>query len=204
MQQQLSILVCGDHDLFREALARALRDEPDFAISTAESKATCLNGAREGRVDMVLLDLNMPDMNNFEGLTEVISALPESRVVVLSASTGPEVAKHSIERGAAGFIPKTLPLKALPSAIRLMATGEVYVPVSMLDGETTHKSRLKLTDREVAVARYLFEGRSNKEIAIELGLSEVTVKMVVKSVSMKLGAKNRTQAAIQAQREGFI
>lgn len=203
MTEQLSILLCDDHELVRESLAHVLREEGDFRVNTAKDKLTCLEQAVAERYDVILLDLNMPGMDQFEGVEEVVSAAPESKIVVLSGATGTDLAQRSLEHGATGYVPKTMPLKALPSALRLIAAGEVYVPAALRQGAASTGNG-KLTQREMAVARFLHEGRSNKEIGRNLGISEVTAKMVVRSICLKLGAKNRTQAAITAQREGLV
>lgn len=109
--------------------------------------------------------------------------------------------------GAVGFLPKSMPAKTLLNAIRFMATGEVYAPIGFMSGkDNPYETALEkeLSKRESEVLRGLMTAQSNKEIALDLGLSEVTIKLHVKTLCRKIGAKNRTDAAIIARDAGFV
>jgi DNA-binding NarL/FixJ family response regulator len=126
-------------------------------------------------------------------------------VAILSGTAPPDVARRALRAGAAGFLPKTLAPQALIAAVRQMLAGETYMPCDFLrsDVDAGAQSRLGLTARERQVLRGVAEGKSNKEIARDLEIQEVTVKLHLKSVSRKLGAKNRTQAAMMARDLGL-
>ena len=109
--------------------------------------------------------------------------------------------------GAAGFVPKTLPAKSLVNAIRFMAMGEQYLPAGFMSGadpENDHHLAKKLTQREMQVLKGLTEGKSNKEIARDLDLSEPTIKLHIKTLYRKVGANNRTQSALTAKEAGLF
>ena len=195
----MRILIADDHDLVRETIAAFLESEGISDVVSVED----LNGAvravqATGSFDLVLFDLNMAGMNGLEGLSRMIE-LNESRpVALISGDSSSRVAKKAIEAGAAGFIPKTLGAKSMASALKYMASGETFLPYEHLK-EAEAKTVGNLTERETDVLRGLYDGLSNKEIARELDLQEVTIKLHVKTLCRKLGARNRTQAAMIAR-----
>ena len=117
------------------------------------------------------------------------------------------VAEQALEMGAIGFLPKTLPAKSLVNAVRFMAAGETYAPVTFMSGKDNPEEtdfEKALSERERQVLRGLMSAQSNKEIARDLDLQEVTIKLHVKTLCRKLDAKNRTDAAIIARDAGFV
>jgi DNA-binding NarL/FixJ family response regulator len=125
-------------------------------------------------------------------------------LAVLSASTSRDLAEAALGAGARGFVPKKMGARAMVAAVRLMAKGERFLPMGLLTSEAAPGAPLAaLTPREVTVLRRLCEGKSNKEIARDLDLQEVTVKLHVKTLSRKLGARNRTHAAMIARAGGL-
>lgn len=203
MTDNLRVMICDDHDLVRDALYRVLAAEPGFDALAGSDKASALDAATGAKADVILLDIGMPDMNQIDGLSEVVHACKDCRVVALTGNPTPDLIRRSIDAGAAGFVPKSMPLKALPAAIRLVAAGQVFVPV-IANSADAPGEKVGLTERETAALRFLVRGATNKEIARELGLSEVSVKMIIRSVCMKMKTKNRTQAALLAQRDGLV
>ena len=140
----------------------------------------------------------MPGMDGLQGLALMKDANDGRPVAILSGMASPQIARDAIAAGAAGFVPKTLGAKSMISAIRFMAAGETFVPYEFMQ-QTEAKTVANLTERETEVLRGLCEGKSNKEIARDLDLQEVTVKLHVKTLCRKLDAKNRTQAAMIAR-----
>ncbi|TMV15012.1 response regulator transcription factor [Arenibacterium halophilum] len=194
----MRILLADDHGLVRETIAMFLQGAGVGEVVCAED----LDGAlvetrtRDG-FDLVLLDYEMPGMNGLTGLSRMKSAVGDCPVAILSGTATATMAADSIAAGAAGFVPKTLASRSMVSAIRFMAAGEVYVPHDlMVQGDDAAPD---LTERETSVLRGLCEGKSNKEIARDLGLQEVTIKLHVKTLCRKLEARNRTQAAMIAR-----
>ena len=198
------ILLADDHDLVRETLAMFMQAEGDFDVTTVSSvDAALAEIGAQAAFDLVLLDYNMPGMNGLEGLDRVIAASATKPVALLSGDASASVVDQAIAAGAAGFVPKTLGAKSMMSAIKFMMTGEVYVPFNYVQ-QTTTIAIPGLTERETQVLRCLAEGMANKEIARELDLQEVTIKLHVKTLSRKLGAKNRTHAAMIARDKNLL
>ena len=200
----LRLLLADDHDLVRETIAAFLLAEGFATVSTAASLPEALELLRRSKFDLVLLDYNMPGMNGFEGLKKASVLAKTCPVAIVSGAASRDLAEAAIAAGAIGFVPKTLSSRAMVAAIRVMAAGDVFNPVSILqfDAGTTIGSA-SLTKREADVLRGICKGLANKEIARELDLQEVTVKLHVKTLSRKLAAKNRTHAAMIARDAGY-
>lgn len=202
----ISILLADDHTLLAESLELYLRADGDFVTERAETLDRALAKISEhGAFDVVLLDLDMPGMGGLQGLEKAIVANAGGRVVLFSGQARQDVALRAIEMGAAGFIPKTLSPKSLATAVRFVAAGEIYFQTNMGRGKQADtQAEVQLSQRELQVLRGICEGSTNKDIAHELQLTEVTVKMYVRSVCTKLKANNRTQAAIIALSSGMV
>ena len=157
--------------------------------------------------DLVLLDYNMPGMDGLAGITRAQEISGVHRVALMSGEANREIAEQALELGAIGFIPKTLPAKSLVNAIKFMAMGEKYAPLDFMtagEEDTSHPLLDRLSDRETQVLKGLTEGKSNKEIARDLDLSEPTVKLHVKTLYRKINVGNRTQAALVARDAGLF
>ena len=200
----MRLLVADDHDLVRETISLFLEAEGISDIVSVDSLEAALKAISEsGTFDLVLLDYNMPGMDGLTGLHRALEANKNRPVAILSGTASSQVANEAIAAGAAGFIPKTLGSKSMLSAIRFMAAGEVFLPFSFMQ-QAEKKTVGNLTERETEVLRGLVEGKSNKEIARDLDLQEVTIKLHVKTLCRKLDAKNRTQAAMIARDRGLL
>ncbi len=201
----MKILLADDHELVRDALIALLEQEADMSLTAADDLPDAVEKLGDG-FDVVLLDYDMPGMNGLAGLDEM-KAQAGVPVAILSGSADRSVAQEALDRGAAGFLPKTMESKTLAHAIRFMAAGEVYAPIKFLTTapeEVLPEIAKQMTERELQVLGCLCRGLSNKEIAREVDLQEVTVKLHVKTACRKLGAKNRTQAAIMAKEAGLF
>ena len=173
-------------------------------MMTAASLPGALDLLRQAKFDLVLLDYNMPGMNGFDGLKQARALAKACPVAIVSGTSSRDLAEAAIQAGAIGFVPKTLSSHAMVAAIRVMVAGDVFNPVSILQFDIgTTIGNTSLTKREADVLRGICKGLANKEIARELDLQEVTVKLHVKTLSRKLGAKNRTHAAMIARDFGY-
>ncbi|MBC7156151.1 MAG: response regulator transcription factor [Rhodobacteraceae bacterium] len=196
-----SILIVDDHALVRETLAAAIRGMADVRVEIANGLEECLELiARTGGFDLVLVDYFMPGMGGLEGLGQVIAANADRPVAVISADFPPDLAARAIEIGARGIIPKAMPLRNVMNALVFIASGETFVPVTFqIAMQSAPRAPIGLSEAENRVLEQLLHGLSNKEIARELGLSEPTIKMHLRAICQKLGARNRTQAALIAR-----
>jgi len=201
----MRILVADDHDLVRETIASFLIGSDGITavetVATLDEALTIVAG--EYVFDLILLDYNMPGMKGLAGLTRMKEAVGTVPVSILSGTASPAVAKAAIEAGAMGFVPKTLSSKSMVSAVKFMAMGEVYAPFEFMQ-QAQEKTVGNLTERETAVLQGVCEGKSNKEIARDLDLQEVTIKLHVKTLSRKLEARNRTHAAMIAKERDLV
>ncbi|MQQ07333.1 response regulator [Epibacterium sp. SM1979] len=204
----MRILIADDHDMVRETISAYLTSEGGAEVTTAidlQSALVELEGS--GPFDLVLLDYNMPGMMGLDGLSRALAANGGKGVGILSGTAPPRTAQDALDAGAIGFIPKTMGAKSLLNAVRFMSAGEIYMPVELMREQAnsdTHPLAQKLSPRELEVLGGLSRGLSNKEIARELDLQEVTIKLHVRTLCRKLEAKNRTQAALIAKEAGLF
>jgi len=213
----LKILVVDDHPLICEALRQVLKAlDKDIELLEAGSGSAALSEAdKNDRLDLVLLDLALPDADGFEVLGQLRERHPSFPVVVLSASEQAEVVMRALDAGAMGFIPKTASNELLLGALRLVLSGGVYLPAEVLRhapaptlarksaaAETTYRD-VGLTQRQAQVLALLVQGKPNKIICRELALAEGTVKIHVTAILKALGVSNRTQAVVAVGKLGL-
>lgn len=212
----MKILIADDHALFRDGLSMHLEQiSPQAVISQAGNFSQAVKMLDDhNNVDLIIIDLDMPDMRWEEGLAELKKKAPGARFVVISASEDTRNIKKALGEGISGYIPKRSETKVLTSALKLILEGGTYLPPSILEqansglfGENSGEPRSKgktLTPRQSEVLSYVAEGMSNKQIAYKMGVSEATVKLHINALLRAVGATNRTQAVIIAQKIGLI
>ncbi len=204
----MKVLLADDHTLVRQGLMPFIGMlAPDVAIVEADTLDEALARAQtEQPLDLVLLDLNMPGMNRLEGLGRLRQALPTTPVVILTGSVEADDVHEAAEAGAAGYIPKTLNSTAMVNALRLVLSGERYFPsfafqpkrlaepVAPVTPVVSDNPLCRLDERERQIVGMMVDGATNKVIAREMGLQEVTIKVHTRKIYRKLGAANRSQA----------
>lgn len=201
---KMRILLADDHDLVREMVCAFLTGEGLGPVTPAGDLGEALRCVADaGPFDLVLLDYDMPGMSGLSGLKTMLAANVGKPVALISGAVTAEVAEQALELGAAGFVPKTMGTRSLGAAVRLMAAGEHFAPLSLIRRPRANGGGI-LSPRETEVLRGVAAGKSNKEIARDLSLQEVTVKLHVKTMSRKLGAKNRTHAAMLARDKKLV
>jgi two-component system nitrate/nitrite response regulator NarL len=208
MEQAMRVLIADDHGLLRDTLELLLDNAGGFeTLSVSDFPAALAAISGRGPFDLVILDLDMPGMNGLDGLDRALVHDGGQRVALMSGVVGRDVARQALARGAAGFVPKTLPAKPLVNAVRFMAMGEQFAPIDFMtepeDAAPESPLVRKLTKREREVLAGLTHGKSNKQIAYDLDILEPTVKLHVKTLFRKLEVVNRTQAALIARENGF-
>jgi DNA-binding NarL/FixJ family response regulator len=199
--------IADDHPLFRSALLEVIQQHfPQSSISQSSDFDTTLDAlANNPDIDLLLLDLHMPGSQDLFGLITVREKYPSVPVVVVSASEDHTTINRAMGHGASGYIPKSLSAEALHSAIKTVADGEQWLPAYIagkLSPITYEEKSLAakistLTPQQYRVLCYLREGKLNKQIGFEMGVTEATVKAHITAIFRKLGVTNRTQAVIE-------
>mgnify|MGYP000901107605 CR=1 FL=1 len=206
----MEILLADDHAMVRDGLVPFLeRLEPGTTVIEASNLPEAMDAARAASaLGMAVLDLYMPGMNGLQGLAAMRAEFPTLPIVILSGSTKPEDAFQAIEHGANGYIPKTMRGETIIGVLRLVLSGERYVPPFLFEhreamtGAPGHGAAVDpnspvshLTARERDILDMIVDGAPNKVIARALTLQEVTVKAHLRNMFRKLGVSNRTEAA---------
>lgn len=203
----MKILLADDQELVRDTIAAFLRKEDGLTVEVARDFHTALELVRSlGAFDLVLLDYTMPGMNGLSGLAIMKKQQGTKPVAIISGTAPGSIAEQALSEGAAGFLPKSMSTRSLLAAVRFMAAGEIYAPISLMTDRDTQPIAVagaQLTSRELDVLKRLCRGLANKEIARELDLQEVTVKLHIKTLYRKIAAKNRTHAAMIAKEAGL-
>lgn len=199
------VLLIDDHQLLADTVSASLEEVGDFAVTTVRSLGEALALIRkEDQFDVVLLDYDLPDGRGLDGLRAVLAA-NGSGVALFSGVVGRAIALEAMDAGAAGFIPKTLPLKVLTHALKFIAAGGTFMPSDLMRPMNgTSSGQIVIKPREEKVLALVSEGLQNKEIARAADLNETTVKNDVKSLCKKLGARNRTDLVLCARRAGLV
>ena len=205
----MKILIADDHDLLRDTLVLFVEVEGSIEIVAASDldEALAIVDA-QGPFDLIMLDYNMPGMSGLDGLKRALTYNGDQKVALMSGIAKRSVAEEALALGAAGFVPKTISAKSLINAVKFMAMGEKYAPIDFMTAEdeaaAPNPLAEKLSRRELQVLEGLSQGKSNKEIARDLDLQEPTIKLHVKTLYRKIGAGNRTQAALIAKDAGLF
>jgi len=204
-QEPIRVLCVDDHPLMREGIAAMIRSQPDLRLAgEAASGGEAIRRHRELRPDVTLMDLRLPDMSGIDAVIAIRGEHPDARVVVLTTFEGDMEIQRALRAGARGYLLKSMPPAELVAAIREVHAGRKRIPPAVATRLAEHLGEEDLTARELEVLDRIAAGGRNRDVAEELSISEETVKVHVKHIMEKLGARDRTEAVAIAVQRGFI
>jgi len=202
---RIQIVVADDHPIVREGVVANLKQQRDLkVIGEANDGAEVLALIKEHRPDIALLDLRMPQMDGLEVLMALNELKLETKIIVMTTFENEEDIQRSMKAGARAYLLKDCPQQILVDAIRRVFNGEVYLPPQIAQKLVDRMQKPQLSPRELDVLKAVTAGKSNKEIGVQLFISEGTVKTHVESVLDKLVTATRTSAVQTAVRRGLV
>jgi len=202
---RIRVLSADDHPLLREGIAAIINSQPDMElVSQAATGTEAIRQYRTSRPDVMLMDLRLPDLSGIDAMLAIRNEFPEARIVMLTTFEGDVEIHRALQAGARGYVLKSMPPSELVDVIRQVHAGRKRIPASVASQLAEHLSDESLTAREIEVLRHVATGNRNRDIAELLFISEETVKVHMKHVMEKLGARDRTQAITIAVRRGII
>ena len=199
------IMIADDHPVVREGFAAMIGTEPDMAVvAQARSGEEAIELFRRVRPDVTLMDLRMPGMGGVDAIRAIRREFPDSRLIVLTTYDGDEDIYRALEAGAQAYLLKDMICDEILAAIRAVHAGQRRIPAAVGTRLAERMTVLGLSEREQRVLDLVATGKSNKEIAAALEITEATVKGHMTNVLGKLGVTDRTQAVITAIRRGLV
>ena len=201
----IRILVVDDHPIVRRGIAALIATESDMSlVGEAATGREALQQFRAHRPDITLMDLMMPEMSGVDAIIAIRAEYPEARIIVLTTYVGDVQVLRALKAGARSYLLKNSLYKELLETIRAVHTGKKSLSPEASFQLAEHATDEALTPAEIRVLRLVAEGDANKEIAVKLSLSEGTIKGQLRNIMSKLGAKDRTHAAMIALKRGII
>ena len=203
--KQIRILAVDDHQVLRQGIAALIADELDMTVvGEAANGLEAIQQFRTHRPDVTLMDLQMPEMNGLDAMIAIRGEFPEARIIVLTTYTGDVQARRALQAGARAYLLKNSLHKELLDTIRAVHAGRKNLSPEVSFELAEHAAEDTLSPLEVRVLRLIADGNSNKEIAALLSVTEDSVKGHVRNILSKLGANDRTHAAMIGLKRGII
>ncbi|AMM95101.1 response regulator transcription factor [Peribacillus simplex] len=221
-----SIIIIDDHQLFREGVKRILDFESSFdVVAEGDDGSEAMDLVETHKPDVVIMDINMPNMNGVEATKMLVNRYPETKVIILSIHDDENYVQHALKTGAQGYLLKEMDADALIDAVRVVAEGGSYLHPKVThnlvkeyrrlaaeegaDRDSVHAIEIRrplhlLTRRECEVLQLLADGKSNRAIGETLYISEKTVKNHVSNILQKMNVNDRTQAVVLAIKNGWV
>ena len=201
----IRILSVDDHPLLREGVTALLAGQPDMQmVAEASNGREAVEQFRKHRPDVTLMDLQMPEMNGVDAMMAICAEFPQARIIVLTTYTGDVQVMRALRAGARAYLLKSSLRKELVETIRVVHAGQKRILPEVASELAEHATDDSLSSREVEVLRLVSGGNANKEIAAQLSITEETVKGHIKNILAKLGANDRTHAAMIGLKRGII
>jgi len=202
---RIRVLAVDDHVLIREGIAVLLGDEPDMTlVAEASNGREAIQQFRTHRPDVTIMDLQMPEMNGLDAITAIRGEFRDAKIIVLTTYKGDVQILRALKAGAQGYLLKNTIHKELVDTIRAVHSGKKALSPEASYEIAEHATDDALTPAEISVLRLIAAGNANKQIADQLSITEETVKGRVKNILSKLGANDRTQAAMIGLKRGII
>ena len=202
---QIRILAVDDHVLVRQGISVLISTEPDFTlVAEASNGREAIKQFRAHRPDVTIMDLQMPEMNGLDAITAIRGEFPDAKIIVLTTYKGDVQILRALKAGARGYLLKSTIHKELLDTIRAVHAGKKALSPEASYEIAEHATDDALTPAEINVLRLIAAGNANKQIADQLSITEETVKGRVKNILSKLGANDRTQAAMIGLKRGII
>ena len=204
-KETIRVLVVEDHNVVRQGLVALLNLVDGIqVVSEAADGLEAIEQYREHRPDVTLIDLRLPKISGVEVIQRVRAKTPQARFVVLTTYDGDEDIYRALKSGAKAYLLKGMTTEELITTIREVHAGRSHIPAAIAERLAERMGTEDLTPREAEVLEQIVAGKSNKEIAAELAISEATVKTHINTLLSKLGVTDRTQAATAAIRRGIV
>lgn len=224
-EKEIRIVLIDDHKLFREGVKRILEFEPSFnVVAEGDDGSVASKLVKENEPDVVLMDINMPELNGVQATTDLVRYFPNSKVIILSIHDDESYVTHALKTGAQGYLLKEMDSDSLIEAIKVVSDGGSYLHPKITHNLVKEYRRLAkentssiadkgieyrkplhlLTKRECQVLQLLADGKSNRAVAETLYISEKTVKNHVSNILQKMNVNDRTQAVVSAIRKGWV
>ena len=204
-QARIRILTVDDHPLMREGIAAMIKSQPDmWLVAEAGDGRDAIQTFREHQPDVTLMDIRLPGMSGIDTMIAIRSEFPEARILMLTTFEGDVEIQRALRAGARGYMLKSMPPSELLAGIREVHAGRKRIPPEVAAQLAEHMGEEALTARELEVLQQVAGGNRNRDVAGLLFIAEETVKVHVKHIMEKLGAKDRTEAVAIALRRGII
>lgn len=204
-QQPIRLLVVDDHVIVRKGLVSLLNSVEGLSVvAEASDGEQAIETFRVAQPDVTLMDLRLPKLAGADAIAKIREEFPGARIIVLTTFDGDEDIYRALQAGAKGYLLKGMDAAELTDAIRAVYAGKSRIPAFVAEKLAERMGGPALTTREIEVLKRIVAGRSNKEIAGDLNISEATVKTHINSILSKLGVSDRTQAATSALQRGIV
>jgi DNA-binding NarL/FixJ family response regulator len=201
----IRILSADDHSLLRDGIATLIATQQDMQlVGEASTGREAVQFHRELKPDVILMDLQMPDMSGVDAILAIRSEDPAARIIVLTTYSGDALAQRALRAGAQAYLLKSLVRTEILNTIRVVHEGERHIQTDVAVEIAKHTADATLTPREIEVLRLIASGHANKDISARLAINEETTKTHIKNILAKLGAKDRTHAVSLSLKRGII